>query len=108
MKTKWKLLILGILVTPFFLLVSYLSGLGGHGNYYFFKILFPISSMVIFSKDPGILSLTFFFMGFLLLFTQYPIYGYIIGREFDKKKSSRYSIVILAIHALMLFFALTF
>jgi hypothetical protein len=99
-RTVWLSVLIGCLVTPLlYLLAAFYSG-GGH-SLTSMIIAFPYGMLWgLMLKGLGE------WPGLILMVVQYPIYGLVIGIARARKRSLRYALALLVLHALLV--ALTF
>lgn len=69
-------LLLGIIVTVPACLVAFASSGAGHGTYFAFKLVFPITML---SALIGGITIPFILVGL----AQFPAYGYFVGRDWN-------------------------
>ena len=89
---SWVPIIVSLILTPIALLLGIGSGGGGHGDYFWAKILFPFTmlSALLFG------SITVPFI--LLAVTQFPLYGIGVGYAHGGGRSARLAIILLLAH----------
>jgi len=104
MSKKFKIpLYISLAITPLALWFGIIiSGGGGHGDYFWTKILFPL--IIISSSLFGQFLVLFLIIGI----SQFPIYGVIIGKANENNKINIAIASILVFHAITIWAAFTF
>ena len=90
---SWAPVIVALILTPVALLLGVGSGGGGHGDYFWAKVLFPYTMLSTFLLG----SITTPFA--LLAVAQFPLYGLGLGYARGGRRSARLAVILLLLHA---------
>jgi hypothetical protein len=89
---QWLPVIVGLLATPFTLLLALSSAGAGHGDYFWAKVFYPYTML----SAIALKSITIPFMVVAVL--QLPTYGVFLGTGWARGKLKIYSIGLLFLH----------
>jgi hypothetical protein len=93
-KRVWTPLFLGLLSTPFCLLVALESAGAGHGDYFWAKVIYPytmLSAVLL-----GSIAIPFALFAVL----QLPMYGLVLSIAWLKNRLGLAALILFALHAL--------
>ena len=90
---SWAPIIASLILTPIALLLGIGSGGGGHGDYFWAKLLFPYTMLSAFLFG----SITVPFI--LLAVAQFPLYGVGLGYARGGGRFFRLAFILLLVHA---------
>jgi hypothetical protein len=92
----WKPVAAFFILTPFLLFFGVISAAGGHGSYFFLKVLLPFAILSSSLFDSTIFS-------DLLAIVQFPIYGIVFGLANLKNQLDVSVAAVLVAHLLAIF-----
>ena len=102
MSQFWRPVLLSLAMTPILIILAFLSGGVGHGNYGMVTVLFPYAAMSALVLD-RFLDATAIII--LVAVLQFPIYGIVLGVAAKKSRFGAFMLGLFAAHALFALFA---